>query len=185
MSKLKLKINTAAIVTVNNPALMSNQGRKKIADWLRNKAKELELYGKDLGKVYRTRYLYILIILLIPSIAVAQQNATSAAKVAWFQTATPSLSLVEANGLTYKYYPDNATVGLALTGVACILRVPPVLNSYDCSANFPAFTPGAHAMTITASNPAVESPKSISLTFTFYVTIPGIPTNVRIVPVQE
>ena len=105
----------------------------------------------------------------LASSAVAQ-TGTAASRLAWDQ---PNATTAEAQALTYAVYADGATVGTVLTGVACVGAAP------VCSAPFPAFTPGAHTVTLTAKNVAGESPKSAPLTFTF-VVVPSAPATLRI-----
>lgn len=117
------------------------------------------------------RIIVSLALVLLPAIAHAQ--ATTASKIDFDQQAT---TLAEANGFAYKYYPDGAATGIALTPVVCTGPASPFL----CEAAFPAFTPGVqHNITITASNTAGESLKSTPFNFTF-VVIPSAPTNLRI-----
>lgn len=117
-----------------------------------------------------TKSLMFSILLLIIPVQLSAQ-ATINNKILFDQGA---IDLATANSYTYKYYPDNAAVGVNLPTVCTGTSSP-----FTCSAAFPAFTPGSHTLTITASNIAGESPKSSVLSFTF-VIIPSIPTNVRI-----
>lgn len=86
--------------------------------------------------------------------------------------AGPDLATV--NSLTFKRYDDGAAVGV-VTVFACTGTASP----FVCKATFPAYTPGPHSVTFSASNAAGESPKSVALTFTF-VVIPATPANPRI-----
>jgi len=104
--------------------------------------------------------------------ASAQTPVTPANKIAWDQSAP---TLAEAQGYTYKYYPDTATTGITLAAVTCAGATSP----YQCEVPFPAFTLGSHTVALTAGNAAGESAKSASLAFTF-VLIPGTPANLRI-----
>ena len=113
--------------------------------------------------------LTLILVLAIPSISWSQ--ATTISRLAIDQGAP---DLVTANSYTYKYYPDNAIAGIVLS-FTCTGTSSPFL----CTTSFPAFTPGAHTLTVTASNIAGESPKSGILSFTF-VIIPSVPTNLRI-----
>lgn len=99
-------------------------------------------------------------------------QAAPGKKLAWDQAAS---SLAEAQAYTYKYYADGATTGVALSGVTCTGTASP----YVCEVAYPAFTPGAHALTLTSSNPAGESGPSASFAFSF-VVIPASPANLRI-----
>lgn len=58
MSKKQPKC--AAILTIKKPGAMSEQGRKDIADWLRQHAKNLLKYGKDYNDKgdFRGKYFY-------------------------------------------------------------------------------------------------------------------------------
>ena len=113
--------------------------------------------------------LTLILVLAIPSISWSQ--ATTVSRLALDQDAP---DLATANSYTYKYYPNNAAIGIVLL-FTCTGTSSPFL----CTASFPAFTPGAHTLTVTASNIAGESPKSGILSFTF-VIIPSVPTNLRI-----
>jgi hypothetical protein len=118
------------------------------------------------------RILIAIAILLVSSVVYAQPPATGGNKLGWDQAAS---SLAEAQGYTYKYYPDSATTGTTLISITCVGATSP----YQCEVAFPAFTPGNHTVTLTASNLAGESVKSAPLNFTFIVT-PGAPTNLKI-----
>ena len=117
-------------------------------------------------------YFLTVLLVIFASVAYAQPPATGSSKIGWDQTAP---TLAEAQGYTYKYYPDTATVGTTLISVTCVGTVSP----YQCEVAFPAFTPGAHTLTLTANNLAGESAKSSPLSFAFIVT-PSSPSNVRI-----
>ena len=104
----------------------------------------------------------------------AQPAATGTARIGWDQTGVASAA--EAQALTYRYYPDGATVGIALTGVTCSGTAP-----VSCTAPFPAFTPGSHTLTLTAANQAGESAQSAPFAFVF-VVVPAVPANLRLVP---
>jgi hypothetical protein len=104
--------------------------------------------------------------------ASAQTPANPGNKIGWDQ---PASALAEAQGYTYKYYADAGIVGVTLTPVACTGTASP----FQCEVAFPAFTPGAHTLALTASNTAGESVKSAPLAFTF-VVIPSAPTSLRI-----
>lgn len=80
-----------------------------------------------------------------------------------------------AEAMFYTYYPDGAAQGTVLTGVECSAVRPVTV----CRAPFPAFTPGPHRITLTASNTAGEGPHSPPFLFTFTV-LPAAPANLRI-----
>lgn len=112
-----------------------------------------------------------LLILALAASASAQVVPTD--KLAWDQQAP---DLASAQAYTYKYYPDGAAAGITLTGVTCTsVGTPTVIT---CRTAFPAFTPGAHTLTITATNLAGESPKSAAFKFDLTL-IPVAPTNIR------
>lgn len=104
--------------------------------------------------------------------AFAQSTAVPNSRIAWDQPNVASAAV--AQSYTYKYYPDGATAGIALTGVTCTGTAP-----VQCSAGFPAFTPGSHTLTLSATNAAGESPKSATLSFVF-VVVPSAPSNLQI-----
>lgn len=54
------KEQSAAILTINKPGAMNDKGRKEIAEWLRQNAKNLLKYGKDYNDKGRfiARYIY-------------------------------------------------------------------------------------------------------------------------------
>lgn len=110
------------------------------------------------------------------AVASAQVPVTTANKIGWDQVAP---TLAEAQGYTYKYYPDASTTGVALTSVVCSSITSPTGAIIQCEAPFPAFTPGSHVMALTASNTAGESAKSVPISFAF-VIIPSAPINLRI-----
>lgn len=118
------------------------------------------------------KFYFTLILLLFASVAFAQPPATGGNKLGWDQDAP---SLTEVRGYTYKYYPDAATTGIALTPITCVGTVSP----YQCEAPFPPFTPGNHSLTLVTSNLAGDSPHSLPLAFTFIVT-PGAATGLKI-----
>lgn len=109
---------------------------------------------------------------LLLGVGTSHAQATSANRLGWDQAAP---TLAEANAYTYRQYPDGATTGTVLTGVVCTGTTSPFL----CGVPFPAFTPGAHSIQLTAANAAGESLKSLPFNFTF-VVIPSVPANLRI-----
>lgn len=118
---------------------------------------------------------YVLIALWVLGLMIpvaAQDKAVSTSKLAWDQ---PAPDLSAAQGYTYRYYPDGAPTGVALTSVACTN----IASIFTCSVGFPAFTPGLHTLTLTASNIAGESAQSAIFTFTF-VVVPGAPHTIHI-----
>jgi hypothetical protein len=127
------------------------------------------------AKINRLDVKMILVPLFVLGLAAsASAQAIPTDKLAWDQ---PAPDLATAQAYTYKYYPAGATVGITLTGVTCLTAGTPAVIS--CRTTFPAFTPGSHTITITASNAAGESPKSAPFTFTF-VVVPGVPSSIRI-----
>lgn len=108
---------------------------------------------------------------VVPAVLYGQAIPTS--KFAWNQEAP---TLADAQNYTYKYYDNGSTTPQTLIGVTCTGTTSP----FACQAPFPAFTPGNHSVTLTASNIAGESPKTSPLDFTFIVS-PASPTNFRII----
>ena len=47
---------TVAVVTVREAANMTPKGRRAVAKWLREKADDVELHGKNLSKRFTARY---------------------------------------------------------------------------------------------------------------------------------
>ena len=118
------------------------------------------------------KILAVLIILITSTIAFAQGQATPTSKLSWDMSAP---SLIDVNEYVYKYYTDGSETGIVFpTAVTCTGTASP----FTCTTNYPAFTPGNHTITLTASNIAGESGKSNPFAFTFVVT-PGIPFNIR------
>lgn len=116
----------------------------------------------------------LLAFLLFASVASAQPPASSNQRFS-FDEAAPTLA--DAQAYTYKYYPDGNATGVTFTGVTCSGTASPFL----CSVLIPAFTPGNHSITLTATNVAGESAKSSPFAFVFVVT-PSVPANIRITP---
>jgi hypothetical protein len=110
--------------------------------------------------------------LILPITAQQPPVGTSGQRFGWDQTAP---TLADAQGYTYKYYPDGSATGVTFTDVTCTGTVSP----FQCSVLIPAFTPGNHTIEMTATNIAGESAKSAPFAFSFVVT-PGSPVNIRI-----
>jgi hypothetical protein len=49
---------SAAVLTIKDAGNMTPEGRKEVADWLRQCAKTLVKHGKDYAPRFRARYLY-------------------------------------------------------------------------------------------------------------------------------
>jgi hypothetical protein len=109
-----------------------------------------------------------LVLLAFATAAFAQPPALPGQKFVW----TQGTDAATAQAYTWKIYNDGATAGVALAPVTCVANTPPTTST--CSVNIPAYTPGAHSITITATNAAGESPKSDPLAFTF-VAVPAKP----------
>ena len=118
------------------------------------------------------KFICLIPFLVLAFAANANAQASAGKKLSWDIVAT---SLTEAQGYTYKFYPDGSTTGQVMTSTVCTGTASP----FSCSNNFPAFTPGQHTLTITATNAAGESAKSLVFTFTF-VVVPSTPTNIRV-----
>jgi len=116
------------------------------------------------------KLLLILILVFMPHVVMAQATTTSKLE---FDQSAPTLS--EANGYTYKYYPDGS-----LTGINLVVVCTGVTSPFICNTAFPTFTPGPHNITLTAGNIAGESLKSSPFAFVF-VVVPVAPNRVRII----
>ncbi len=123
----------------------------------------------------KLRSLLVGLFLLVASFASAQ-TATPSNKLAWdIDAPTPAT----AQSYTYRHYDDGSGTGVILTSVVCVGTG--VSTTQTCTAAMPAFTPGSHTLTATASNAAGESLPSTPFPFTFIV-VPNTPRNLRIVP---
>jgi hypothetical protein len=56
--KKSVKVETAAVVTINEAWDMTPRGRKDVADWLRRTAADLVKHGSEYGKRFTARYRY-------------------------------------------------------------------------------------------------------------------------------
>lgn len=112
--------------------------------------------------------LLLAVVLQLP----AQPTAAPASSFAWDQGA---LDLATAQAQTYRHYDDGSGVGAVFPTVVCSGAASP----FQCQAPIPAYTPGAHTVTVTAGNEAGESAPSNVVAFKFVVTPPA-PANVRI-----
>lgn len=121
--------------------------------------------------IMRISFLIIAFVALA-TVASAQTGASSTSNLQWDQDAP---SLAEAQGYTYKAYPDGLQSNFVLTGVNCAGTASPFI----CTVPFPAFTPGNHTLHITASNADAESLPSNDLAFRFIV-VPAAPRSLRI-----
>lgn len=52
------KLKAAAVLTIKDADKMSVEGKKAIAAWLRQQAKDLLKYGEHYSSRFRARYLY-------------------------------------------------------------------------------------------------------------------------------
>lgn len=109
-------------------------------------------------------------IVLVAGFASAQ-TGTPTSKLTFNQEAP---DLVTAQAYVYRIYADGGASS-TLAGVTCSGAASP----FVCSAPFPAFTPGAHTLVLSASNAAGEGPMSAVFGFTF-VVLPAAPQGIRI-----
>lgn len=116
--------------------------------------------------------LLVLIVFVVLTASALAQTAVPGQKFAWDQAAP---DLASAQGYTYKHYDDGVAAAVVFTGVTCTGAASP----FACEVLIPAYTPGSHSLTVTASNIAGESVKSIPFAFAFVVT-PGAPVNIHI-----
>jgi hypothetical protein len=110
-------------------------------------------------------------VLTFAGLASAQQAGASSS-LQWDIAGT---DLATVNAYIYRHYDDSAVTGVVFTGVSCVGAASP----FVCTVPFPAFTPGAHTVAVSAANVAGESPRTAPLAFTFLV-IPATPTTLRI-----
>jgi len=106
--------------------------------------------------------------LLLLAAAAQAQTATPGSKFIW----TQSTDAATAQAYTWKVYTDGAAIGVTLTAVTCVANSP--ATTATCSVAIPAFTPGPHSITVSATNAAGEGPKSDALAFTM-VALPAKP----------
>ena len=102
------------------------------------------------------------------------QVATPVSKLAWDQGGQ-DLATVQA--YTYQHYDDGSATGVVFPPAS--ITVTGIASPFTVTATFPAFTPGQHTVTVSASNVAGESGQSNSLAFNFVVQ-PVTPTNLRL-----
>jgi len=117
---------------------------------------------------------FLVLLSLVAANAFAQPNAQPTSRLTWDQDAS---SLAEAQGYTYRVYPDGGAGAFVLNGVTCANGE--AVTTFVCSAPFPAFTPGNHTLVLTAGNADAESLPSIPLAFRFIV-VPASPRSLRI-----
>ena len=116
------------------------------------------------------RIAVLLALLLLPSVLHAQTTVRTGMELVWDQDQTTA---AEAQTFSYRYFVDGAATGDLLSGVTCAGA--PVV----CRAPVPAFTLGAHTITLAAENVYGSSLPSAPLSFTF-VIVPASPRSVRI-----
>lgn len=117
----------------------------------------------------------VLILLLVFSASAFAQPQATPTSVFFFDQPAPDVATAQA--YTYKLYADGSTTGQTLTGVVCAAGATSAVQV--CRVPIPAFQPGQHSITLSATNAAGESPKSAAFTFTL-VAVPGTPGNIRI-----
>lgn len=118
----------------------------------------------------------VLAVLAYAGAAQAQTTVTPTNKLVWNEQG-PDLPTVQA--YVFKVYADGAAAGTVAAAVVCGVRQLPDTTGFTCFLPFPAFTPGSHTLTLTASNAAGESAQSAALAFTMLVT-PVVPGGLRI-----
>lgn len=120
----------------------------------------------------RNTLVTILAALAFVAAPAAQSQVFIASHLSWSE-AGPDLTTV--SGYTYQYFADGATQGTTLTSVTCSGTQSP----FTCTVAIPAFTPGAHSLTLEAVDAAGASQASSAIAFTFVVA-PATPTNLAI-----
>jgi hypothetical protein len=108
-----------------------------------------------------------IVLVLVPFVGEAQTFR----QLGWDQ---PASSLSDVQAATYKYYLDGSETGLPLINVSCSGDTSP----FQCTADFPASTPGPHTLSVSAVNVAGESAKSNELKFNTVVVM-AAPQNLR------
>lgn len=121
------------------------------------------------------RFVFVLILLCLPSFAAAQTPVTPGDRLGWDQ---PAASVIEAQSYTYLIAIDGGAP-TAVTGATCTGTTSP----FVCSVPFPAMTPGVdHSVTVaarkTVNNVNLDSPFSAPAVFRLEV-VPGTPVNIR------
>lgn len=53
-----MKVSSAAVVTIFDAPAMSKKGRKYVANWLRNQARQLEQFADKYASRFTARYVY-------------------------------------------------------------------------------------------------------------------------------
>jgi len=53
-----MKVKAAAILTIHRIPDMTRRGRRRVSDWLRNVARDIEREPEAYAKTFRARYLY-------------------------------------------------------------------------------------------------------------------------------
>jgi len=114
------------------------------------------------------RPLLLALVFLLLGSAVQAQTATPGSKFLW----TQGTDAATAQAYTWKVYNDGAAIGVMLTAVTCVANSP--ATTATCSVAIPAYTPGPHSVTVSATNAAGEGPKSDALAFTM-VALPAKP----------
>lgn len=100
------------------------------------------------------------------------QQVYVASHLTWSE-AGPDLPTV--SGYSYFYFADGSAIATPLQNVTCSGTASP----FTCSVLMPAFTPGAHSLTLEATDIAGASAASSAVSFTFVVA-PSTPTALAI-----
>lgn len=129
-----------------------------------------------MGRMRLRWLIWSLGILLLCATSIAAQGPVGT-PTSTFVFDQPAPSLATAQAYTYKLYVDGSATGQVLASVTCVAGASATVQT--CTTPFPAFTPGVHSVTLTATNQAGESARSTAFTFTL-VAVPGSPANIRI-----
>lgn len=55
---MKTLYKVAATISITDAGSMSKRGRRKIAAWLKSQAEDLENFGEEYSKAFKSRYWY-------------------------------------------------------------------------------------------------------------------------------
>lgn len=96
---------------------------------------------------------------------IAQAPVLNASSILRLGQRAPSLTVIQT--YVYKYYLDDNSTGIILSGVNC-KQNGPVTTEFSCFFTIPsAITPGPHTIAVSAMDANGESTKTEKFSFTF------------------